>query len=207
MVPRQKAIASRGVNRQYFNRLLRDRQLSQRRLAKLMEIDQSSLVRAFQGKRKFQTRETTKMARILNVPLEDILTNLDIEVPLMRLQKGGTVAVTGQILSGKVQFGRPTGPRKVAAPPNEDATGLQALRYTDEGPLEGAYLYYRPAAGVHPNSVGRLCICVVAGGDTVLATPRPSARDAYTLRDISGRVLAQDAWLESASPVVWIKTA
>ena len=90
---------------------------------------------------------------------------------------------------------------------------MQALRYTDEGPLEGAYLYYRPVADVSPAAIGRLCICVVARAgeetETLLAVPRPGVTQAgvYTLRDISGRLVAEDAWLESASPVVWIQTA
>src|SRR5690606_20258949 len=100
----------RGVNKRYFQQLLQDRDLSQRGLAKLMHLDQSSLVRAFQGKRKFKTQETAQLARILNVPLEEVLRNLDVEVPMMRLAKGGTVAVTGQVVASKVQFGRPAGP-------------------------------------------------------------------------------------------------
>lgn len=199
----------RGVNKQYFQNLLKDQQLSQRQLAKLMHRDQSAIVRGFSGKRVFTTEETADLARILNVPIEDILRNLDVDVPQMRSTKGGTVAVTGQVLAGKIEFGRPAGPRAVAAPPNETGLGLQALRYTDEGPLEGSYLYYRPTTGVAPQSIGRLCVCVVSGGETVLATPRPSSvqREVYTLRDVLGRIFLEDAWLESASPVVWIKTA
>src|SRR5690606_6298333 len=197
----------RGVNKSYFTQLLQDRDLSQRGLAKLMHLDQSSLVRAFQGKRKFKTQETAQLARILNVPLEEVLRNLDVEVPMMRLAKGGTVAVTGQVVASKVQFGRPAGPRTVAAPPNETGEGLQALRYSDEGPLEGAYLYFRPAVGVPVEAIGRLCVCTIQGGEVLLASLRHGSRRAtYTLRDLAGRVLLEDAWIESAAPVVWIKT-
>ena len=203
----QSPRTSRGVNKRYFTQLLRDRDLSQRGLARLMHLDQSSLVRAFQGKRKFTTQETAQLARILSVPLDEVLRNLGVDVPMMSLAKGGTVAVTGQIVAGKVQFGRPAGPRTVAAPPNESAEGLQALRYSDEGPLEGAYLYFRPVDGVPAEAIGRLCVCTIQGGEVLLASVRHgSQRATYTLRDLTGRVLLEDAWLESAAPVVWIKT-
>lgn len=195
------------VNEQYFKRLLREHKISQRKLAKLMDLDQASLTRSFKGKRTFQAREVTDLARIFNVPLEDVLRNVDIVVPLMRT--GGTVAVTGQVILGRVQFEKTGGPKTVVAPPNENVAGLQAIRYQDEGALEGAYLYFRSVEGVAPSAIGRLCICRTRDAAVILATPRSSTnqRDAYTLRDISGRIIEDDIWLESASPVVWIKTA
>lgn len=205
MATNNKRGESRGVNKRYFTQVIRDRDLSQRRLAKLMDIDQASLVRAFQGKRRFKTEETAKLATVLSIPLEEVLRNLDVEVPLV--QTKGAVPVTGQVLSGRVQFGRPAGPRSVAAPPNESGVGVQALRYSDVGPLEGAYLYFRPTDGVPAEAIGKLCVCVIQGGETLLASPRQGSRRAcYTLQDMTGKVLLEDTWLESASPIVWIKT-
>lgn len=78
----------RPPNKLYFERLLLDRDVSQRKLAKYMDLDQSSLVRAFQGKRQFQIHEVVQMTHILRVPLEDILRNLHIGLPLMQSHKG-----------------------------------------------------------------------------------------------------------------------
>jgi len=173
-----------------------------------MDMDQSSLVRAFQGARAFTTHETAKLARILNVPLEDVLSNLDVDVTPPVRPKGGTVAVAGRIEAGKVVWGKAEGPRSVAAPPGENVAGMQALRCMDPGPLEGAYLYFRPAPGVEVDAIGRLCVCTVAGLGDVIATPKAgSQRGTYMLRSLLGEVIVSDAWLEAASPVVWIKTA
>jgi len=197
----------RGVNRRYFQHLLQDQELSQRKLAKLMDMDQSSLVRAFQGSRAFTTHETAKLARILNVPLEDVLANLDVDVTPPVRPKGGTVAVAGQVVSGKVVYGRTEGPRSVAAPPNETGAGLQALRCMDPGPLEGAYLYYRPAVDVEPEAIGRLSICRLTGaGELAAVLSAGNQRGTYTLRSMTGEVIATDAWLDAASLVVWINT-
>lgn len=200
-----KSGQSRGVNKRFFTQVIRDRDLSQRRVAKLMNIDQASLVRAFQGKRRFKTEETAKLARVLSIPLEEVLRNLDVDVSLMHARRN--VAVTGYIASGRVEFGKAAGPRRVEAPPNESGVGVQALRYSDAGPLEGAYLYFRPTDGVPAEAVGKLCVCAIQGGEILLASPRQGSRRAcYTLYDVSGRTLLEDVWLESASPIMWIKT-
>jgi transcriptional regulator with XRE-family HTH domain len=205
MVPRKPATT--GVNKQYFRNLLRDRQLSQRQLAKLLEMDQSALVRAFQGKRAFQTSEAAKMSRLLNVPLDDILRNLDVDVPMMREHKGGTVPVKGYVMESYIEFKKASGPAVVPAPPHETGGGMLALRCADASVFEGAYFYYRPADTVQADAIGRLSVCRIADGRYVLATPRPTGRANFTLRDVAGRVLLEEAWLESASPVIWIKTA
>ncbi len=205
MAPRKPA--SRGPNKQYFRNLLLDRQLSQRQLAKLMGLDQSSVVRGFQGARKFTTHEVAKLAQLLQVPLEEVLSNLDVEVPHVRSKGGGAVPVTGYTREGYVHFGKPVGPGRVPAPPGEISDGLKALRCADEGALEGAYFYYRPGDDIQSGAIGRLSVCNLAGGKVVLATPSPTGHASFALRDVVGRVLLEEAWLESASPVIWIKTA
>lgn len=196
------------VNRQFFKHLLQDRQLSQRQLAKLMDLDQSSLVRSFQGKRAFQTSEVTQLARILHVPLEEILKNLGEEAP-PRLPKEGeeAVPVKGYISGSVVTFGKVPGPRAIPAPSNEPSAGLVALRYIDEGVFEGAYFYYRPGAGVQADAIGRLSVCAQVGGQMALANPKATGNGGYILRDVIGRILAENAWLESAHQVIWIKTS
>jgi len=197
------------VNKRFFTQLLRDRSLSQRALAKRMDLDQASIVRALQGKRKFTNSETATLARILEVPMEEVLKNLDVDVPVMRAQHRGIVTVSGYISGNKVISGRPlSGPRAVTAPPNESGVGMHALRCEDPGPLYGAYLYYRPAGDVAPEAVGRLAVCSTQDGESLVGTLRPgSGREAYTVVDFSGRAIAEDVWLSAATPVVWIKTA
>lgn len=198
----------KGVNPRYFKHILQDRKISTRKLAKLLDMHQASLIRAFQGKIPLKANQAATMSALLNVPLEDILHNLAIEVPVMRPKGGNKVPVTGSVINAKVVTGKATGPRTVVAPPGGGpSAGMQALRCTDEGVLDGAYLYYRPAAEVQPRAIGRLSVCTVAGGDTFVATPRPAASGTYTLRDFAGRVVADSVWLESAAPIVWVKTA
>src|SRR5690606_41301086 len=63
---------------------------------------------------------------------------------------------------------------------NESAEGLRALRYSDEGPLEGAYLYFRPVDGVPAEAIGRLCVCTIQGGEVLLASVRHGRSEEHT---------------------------
>lgn len=65
-------------NKQFFDHLLEERQMSQRQLAKHMGIEPSSLNRALFAKRRFTLEETEKVASILSVPLIVVLENLGI---------------------------------------------------------------------------------------------------------------------------------
>lgn len=195
------------VNKRYFQHRLQDVGLSQAELAKLMDLNASDVSRSFSGKRRFTTHETAQLARILRVPLDDVLNNLAVELP----SHGGTeqVSVVGEITTlGEVRFGQPAGPRKVETPLRESAEGLQALRCSGGGALEGAYIYYREAKGLVPDAMGRLCVCFMGDGKLLLGTPRSgSRRDVYTVHSITGEILRADTWLLAASPVVWIKPA
>lgn len=193
------------VNWRYFRQKLETRKLSQAEVARRMHMSPSMISLGFRGKRTFSTDQHVQLAKILSVPLEEVLQNLGIEAPHRAL--GGQVAVTGEITTaGEVVRGTPAGPRFVDAPPHETGEGLEALRYTGPGPLDGAYIYFRASEGVATEAIGRPCICALADGRTLFATPSLGAiRGSYTLRDWAGHTVAVDARLKAASPVAWIK--
>lgn len=166
-----------------------------------MKMSPSMISLGFRGQRTFSTDQHVQLAKILSVSLEEILINLNIEVPQRAI--GGRVAVTGEIRAGcKVVSGTPAGPKHIGI--WED--GLEALRYTDPGPLDGAYICFLPTESVSAEAVGRPCICTTDDGDQLFATPSLGAmRGTYTLRDWAGRVLEVDARLTSAAPVACIK--
>lgn len=204
-VPR-KTTRPPQVNKRYFQHRLQDLGLKQTELAKLMELNPSDVSRSFSGKRRFTSHETAKLARILRVPLEDVLVNLAVDIPT---SEGNRVAVVGEVTTlGEVRFGQPAGPRAVEAPLKEAAAGLQALRYSGGGAFEGAYVYYREAKGLTPDAIGRLCVCFMGDGKLLLGTPKAGTRrDVYNVYSITGDLLRGDTWLLAASPVVWIKPA
>ncbi|MFN7609908.1 MAG: helix-turn-helix domain-containing protein, partial [bacterium] len=61
------------VDTQWFQERLRERDVSQRRLAKMLSLDPSALSLMFRGRRKMTTVEAAELSRILGVPLDEVM--------------------------------------------------------------------------------------------------------------------------------------
>lgn len=205
-MPRQR----RAINTRWFKEVLRERQMSQAKLADEMDLDPSAISLAFRGERDIRADEAAEMARILRVPLEDVLRNAGIQ-----LKEDGTrtkVPVVGWI-DGKlaIHFGRPKGAQKVQAP--EDLAGLVCVRYqTSETRLEafdGVLSYFVPRSDVSAEAIGRWCVVEFAkGGWALRVVRRGYQRGAYNLSTVlttGDKNSEEDVWLKSASPVLWLK--
>lgn len=64
----------------YFRRLIQERGLSQRSLARLMEMDVASLNRIFSGGREVKLRDAVQLARFLDLDLFHTAQKLGVEV-------------------------------------------------------------------------------------------------------------------------------
>lgn len=73
---------------EYFKRVLADRDMSQRALARLMELDVASLNRMFSGDRAVQAHEAIKIARFLNLDLMTVMQKFGIETHGVSLSNG-----------------------------------------------------------------------------------------------------------------------
>ena len=67
------------VNKRYFSDLMKDRKVSLREVARRMEVWPAALSRSLDDKRKMQMEEAVQLARILSVPLAEVLVNAGIE--------------------------------------------------------------------------------------------------------------------------------
>ena len=67
------------VNKRYFIDLMKDRRLSLREVARRMDVWPAALSRSIDGKRKMQMPEAVSLARILSVPLTEVMVNAGIE--------------------------------------------------------------------------------------------------------------------------------
>lgn len=61
------------IDKRWFVEKIADKGLSQRRLAKLMDLDPSAITHIFSGKRKLQLSEAQQMSRCLGVPVDEVL--------------------------------------------------------------------------------------------------------------------------------------
>lgn len=85
------------VNKRYFSDLMKDRKLSLREVARRMEVWPAALSRSLDEKRKMQMEEAVALARILGVPLAEVLINAGIE---QAVTAGRRCSIIGHVLEG-----------------------------------------------------------------------------------------------------------
>jgi transcriptional regulator with XRE-family HTH domain len=66
------------IDKAWFDHRMKEKKLSLRKVAKLMDVDPSALSRVFNGKRRMQVDEIGKIATILNESKSAVLAHLDI---------------------------------------------------------------------------------------------------------------------------------
>ncbi|RYD65807.1 MAG: XRE family transcriptional regulator [Verrucomicrobiaceae bacterium] len=76
-----------AIDTQWFHERIKERGLSQRRLAELMEMEPGALNRMLKGSRKMCIQEASDLARLLEIPVETVII------------KGMSVALPGQRVS------------------------------------------------------------------------------------------------------------
>lgn len=96
----------------WFRERLSDAQLSQRKLAQHLHLDPAAVSLMLRGKRKMSTKEATELAKLLRVPVQEVV-----------LRAGNTATVP---VGHTVQFNPPA----AKAPPEPDMLELPV-------PLEG----------------------------------------------------------------------
>lgn len=87
------------VNKRYFSDLMKDRKLSLREVARRMEVWPAALSRSLDDKRKMQMEEAVQLARILSVPLAEVLVNAGIEQAIVTSRRCGII---GHVHEGAV---------------------------------------------------------------------------------------------------------
>lgn len=120
------------VNKLYFHDLMKDRRLSLREVARRMEVWPAALSRSLDDKRKMQLPEAVSLARILSVPLAEVMLNAGIEEAKA---VGRRCNIIGHVHEGAVVEPVPGGViERIAIPDglNDDVVAIQ--NHTSETP-------------------------------------------------------------------------
>lgn len=195
-----------AVKGQWFRDRMADADLSGRRVAQMMGMDNAVFTKRVNGIYQWSAREIADWAAIVKVPLEDALKHAGIRLHESRhvVPIVGTVAADGTVALG--DHGK-----KVEKPDGVVGT-LEAILFRANGhPADGWVLYYDPRPDMTA-SVGRVSVVKVAGRGRkarwmVRVLARGFADGTWDLRSLSGDVEPiEGVLIERASPVVWIKT-
>lgn len=194
-----------AINTDWFKNRIADRRLSQRGLARAMGLDAAAVSLMLRGRREMKLTEAAEIARLLGLPVSEVLENAGVRMAGTSVQIIGYVDGHGE---GHCMLHDPIG---TIPHPGADLPGnVNALQCrtagTDLDHMDGWLLFIPDAHhGIPPDAIGRLSVCKIRGGVAYLAKPtRSYSRGRWDLTGPATK--AQGVELEFALPVLLIVT-
>lgn len=197
------------VDTRWFRQRLAERRLSQRGLARQLGLDPAAVSLMFRGKRRMQMSEAADVARLLGVPIDEVLAHAGVRAPA-----GGPADLPDRSLPlvhwvdghGEMHPLAPGERVEMRAALPDDAvvaqcrTAMSPLEHMDRWLLA----FSAPTKpGVQPDAVGRYAVMRLAGGVMMAGYLRPGYKPGtYAVHSASQIV---DARLEWAAPVLLIQ--
>lgn len=193
-----------AFNPSWFKGKLADLNLSQRELADKLSIDPAGVSLMLRGRRKIRIEEAGVIAKILSVPVEDVLRHAGVDTEV--IQDHMTPVVGWIDIDGKIHREGIEGAKHVVRPAELDFTG-QALRFQCDGALDGALVYFHPGEGIEPTSIGRMAVVKTKDGHELLRTiKRGYDRGMFSATPIGSNSKTPDQLaLVSSYPVEWMR--
>jgi transcriptional regulator with XRE-family HTH domain len=197
-----------SIDTRWFQDLLADRRLSQRRLAKQLGLDPAAVSLMFRGKRRMQMHEAADVARLLGVSLDEVLAHAGIRPPRSESEFSYLTVPLVYWMDGQGELHTmEPGERieiKSALPEDVIAcqcrTAMSAIEHMDRWVL----FFQAPTKnGVQPEAVGRYAIARLRNGVTTVGYLRQGYRP-HTYA-IHGPMNIMEAQVEWATPVVLIQ--
>lgn len=193
-----------SINTEWFRERMADRKLSQRGVARELGLDPAALSLTLRGKRTMKMHEAIDLARLLGVPLAELLVRSGVNA----MMPSQAIAVTGWLDNhGEVHFEPDLGEadRPLGLP-----TGATAIQCRTAGSdldyMDGWVLFVdRPSEPPTPENVGRLCLVRLTGSVVYLAQLRRGYASGRW--NLAGPVAhATDVSVDWAAPILNIRT-
>ena len=191
-------------NSQWFKGKLADLNIKQSELADKLSIDPAGVSLMLRGRRKIRIEEAGVIAKILSVPVEDVLRHAGVDTEV--IQDHMTPVVGWIDIDGRIHEDGVEGAKHVVRPAELDFTGL-ALRYQCDGAMDGALVYFHPGEGIEPSSIGRAAVVETKDGQKLLRTiKRGYDRGMFSATNLgSNSKMPDQLALVSAYPVQWMR--
>lgn len=182
-----------GINRAFFDGLMRDKDVSLRGLASRLGMNHSQLSLTFSGARKMQLDEAAQLSSFFGVPIESIIENMG--VPL--LLKGRACDVVGYMLEdGTVQ--QASGK---AIMPDDCPSNAVAVQARCKGHFMDGWMFFAAKRQI-AECVGRFCLVSFDGRMAMAAVSRGYRDGLYNLYGVHS---ADGVQIESCAVVVAIR--
>lgn len=197
------------VDGRWFKERLAAKRITFVQAGKYLDLDPSSLSKTFKGTRRLQLEEAGKLARLINAPLNEVLTRAGMDVHIVTAKAPdaaplvGTIDATHTVASIDRPGARVSRPSEL--PDTVVALVYQTAR-TKADMLDNWLVFVEPLAGtVNPNSIGRLAhVRLRDGREMVVFVRRGAFPGVHQLWDYTGPVMTE-AQLNAANPVLLIR--
>lgn len=159
------------VNKKYFDDLMKDRRISLRAIAREMNCSPSQLSRTFGGYRRMQLAEAATIARMLGVPVVEVMVNAGIEEVRGERKYAKVIGfLKGDLTVSPVPDDvRERVPLPIADLP-PDTVAIQArTANTPFSFLDGWVFFVGPRVDAS-DEIGSYCVAHVEGGDKIIGT-------------------------------------
>ena len=188
------------MDKRWFQDRVKDADISQSKLARMLGIDRSAMSLTFSGRRKMRLEEAARIAEILALDVQEVLGRAGVRLP----QGPRSVPLVGTVdAEGVVRPKRGAGR---AEPPEGLPAGAVAIRCEDRAAvLYGWTLFYVPQPGMTGEALERVAVVQLTDGTQHLAAvSRGFETGSYNLRKLQGPHL-ENQRVAAASPVLWIR--
>jgi plasmid maintenance system antidote protein VapI len=208
------------VNRRYFEEKIAGLGLSHRKFAAKIQLDHVLISRILAGIRPITLEEAATFARLFEVSVEEIMLQAGIK-SAADLHKAGTVHAGEIAIKGwvdgelRIHWEAPKGSKTAPRPEGNGgrARDVQVVRFQTGGTrldaMDGALAYFRGQRDLAPDAIGRQCVVKIVGdesnGSLLCVVKRGYREGTYNLMALNGETITENAFVESASPVLWIK--
>ncbi|MCB5201681.1 helix-turn-helix domain-containing protein [Neorhizobium sp. T786] len=196
-------------NYRWFAERLRDKRMTQRALAKLLEMDPSSLSLLLHGKRRMRVEQAAEIAKLLGVPVNEVMRHGGADVREAVVTAPATLPIVGWIDGenrAKLDWNSKGSRCDIPGYP-PTAVCLQWRTSQNSGSLVDGWMLVTtpPREPDAEEMLDRFCLVCIKDGDAMLKTVRRGYTPGkYTLLDMFSEPMhdVEVAWF---SPVLAIR--
>jgi hypothetical protein len=191
------------MHTEWFRDRLKDKKISQRGLAKMLNIDPAAASLMLRDKRKMTSHEAHQIAQILGLPLNEIMRNAGIEV----IDDVRRVPITSFMdENGNVSL-MPARTHDTVIGPADCPIGTYAIQVRSPATIKDGWLVFvNPTQSAPSEHIDKLCSTATAEGKQLVGVVRRGyRRDTHNVILWPSMVSVADVTLAWSSTVLWIK--
>lgn len=194
---------SETMNTDWFRQKLSERKLSQRGLAKLLDLDPAAVSLMLRGQRKMTTKEAHEIANLIGMPVTEVLRQAGIDVldDVRRVPISASCDEAGTV----TLFPDTTHDHVIG--PADCPTGTYAVQCRANAPCQDGWLLFVSPARPDPmHHLDKLCMLATTKGKLHIACVRRGYRSGtFNLVLWPSRDVLHDESIAWCSPVLWVK--